>query len=64
VAIATMIGLLVINQRVYRFFWQKRGPLFALRVIPWHWFYFLYGGAAFAYGTAAYRFRQFSKPAS
>ena len=60
VAIATMIALLVINQRVYRFFWQKRGPLFALRVIPWHWFYFLYGGAAFAYGTATYRFRQFS----
>lgn len=64
VAIATMIGLLVINQRVYRFFWQKRGPLFALKVIPWHWFYFLYGGAAFAYGTAVYRFRQFSTFAS
>lgn len=60
VAIATMIGLLVINQRVYRFFLHKRGVLFALRVIPWHWFYFLYGGAAFAYGTATYRLRQFS----
>ncbi|MBE9159354.1 glycosyltransferase [Nodosilinea sp. LEGE 06152] len=60
VAIATMVGLLVINQRVYRFFLHKRGVLFALRVIPWHWFYFLYGGAAFAYGTATYRLRQFS----
>ncbi|HSM84192.1 MAG TPA: glycosyltransferase [Nodosilinea sp.] len=60
VAIALMIGLLVINNRVYRFFWRKRGALFALRVIPWHWFYFLYGGAAFAYGTVSYRFRQFS----
>jgi GT2 family glycosyltransferase len=60
VAIATMVGLLVINQRVYRFFWHKRGALFALRVIPWHWLYFLYGGAAFAYGTVTYRFRQFS----
>lgn len=59
VAIAAMIGLLIINQRVYRFFWRKRGPLFALKVVPWHWFYFLYGGAAFAYGTATYRYRQF-----
>ncbi|MGB3311755.1 MAG: glycosyltransferase [Nodosilinea sp.] len=64
VAIATMIGLLVINQRVYRFFWHKRGAMFALRVIPWHWLYFLYGGAAFAYGTATYRFRQFSTSAN
>ncbi|MGG6240599.1 glycosyltransferase [Nodosilinea sp. AN01ver1] len=60
VAIATMIALLVINQRVYRFFLHKRGVLFTLRVIPWHWFYFLYGGAAFAYGVATYRLRQFS----
>ncbi|WP_081972654.1 glycosyltransferase family 2 protein [Leptolyngbya sp. KIOST-1] len=60
VAIATMIGLLVVNQRVYRFFWHKRGAWFALRVIPWHWFYFLYGGAAFAYGLATYQFRQLS----
>ncbi len=34
VAVANMVGLIVINQRVYRFFWHKRGPLFALRVIP------------------------------
>lgn len=60
IAIATMVALLVINQRVYRFFWHKRGALFALRVIPWHWLYFLYGGAAFAYGTATYRLRQLS----
>jgi GT2 family glycosyltransferase len=60
VAAANMVGLLVINQRVYRFFWHKRGPLFALRVIPWHWFYFIYGGGAFAYGLATYRFRRLS----
>ena len=63
VAAASMVGLLVINQRVYRFFWHKRGPLFALRVIPWHWLYFIYGGGAFAYGLATYRFRrQLSAP--
>jgi GT2 family glycosyltransferase len=62
IAIATMIGLLAINWGVYRFFCQKRGWLFTLRVIPWHWFYFFYGGAAFAYGAAAYRFQELPLP--
>ncbi|MGF1518693.1 MAG: glycosyltransferase family 2 protein [Nodosilinea sp.] len=62
VAAASMVGLLVINRRVYRFFWHKRGPLFALRVIPWHWLYFIYGGGAFAYGLATHRFQQISAP--
>jgi glycosyltransferase involved in cell wall biosynthesis len=53
-AFCMAIGLLVINIAVYRFFYQKRGLLFTLQVIPWHWFYFLYGGAAFAYGMLCY----------
>ncbi|MGF1520838.1 MAG: glycosyltransferase [Leptolyngbyaceae cyanobacterium] len=48
---ACAIALLAVNASVYWFFYKKRGLLFALRVIPWHWFYFLYGGGAFAYGT-------------
>lgn len=47
-------SLFVINIDVYRFFLKKRGLLFTLQVVPWHWFYFLYGGAAFAYGTVSY----------
>lgn len=48
-ALAAM--LLLINLDVYQFFYQKRGPLFALRVVFWHWLYFFYGGAAFAYAA-------------
>ncbi|ASC72499.1 putative glycosyltransferase YibD [Halomicronema hongdechloris C2206] len=51
IALGLSLGLLVMNAEIYRFFYRKRGLLFALQVIPWHWFYFLYGGAAFAYGT-------------
>lgn len=54
VAIALAIGLLIINWDVYRFFYHKRGLFFTLRVIPWHWLYFFYGGAAFAWGSLAY----------
>ena len=54
--IAAVFGgvLLMINAPLYRFFWHKRGPLFALMSVPWHWFYFLYGGVAFALGTAGH----------
>jgi GT2 family glycosyltransferase len=43
--------LLILNAPLYRFFLRKRGPWFALRAIPWHWFYYLYSGLAFAIGT-------------
>ena len=49
-SVTISLGLLLINFNVYRFFYIKRGWWFTLRVIPWHWFYFFYGGGAFAYG--------------
>lgn len=48
------LALLMLNLPVYRFFYQQRGLWFAIRVIPWHWLYFLYGGLAFAIGTVRY----------
>ncbi|BAZ09045.1 family 2 glycosyl transferase [Calothrix sp. NIES-4071] len=56
--------LVCLNLPVYRFFSEKRGFWFALRVIPWHWFYYLYGGLAVVIGTAHYFWYQnrFLKP--
>ncbi len=53
-AIGIGLVLLVLNWPVYHFFWQKRGFWFAMRVIPWHWLYFLYGGLGFGLGTLRY----------
>lgn len=61
-AAALVLGLLVINVDVYRFFHQKRGLLFTLRVILWHWLYFLYGGAAFAYSALKHFFGRLYLP--
>lgn len=61
-AIASAISLLIINRNIYQFFYQKRGLVFSLRVIPWHWFYFLYGGIAFAYGTLRHFLSRFHLP--
>lgn len=51
VAGALGLMLLAINWSVYRFFYQKRGVLFAFKVLPWHWLYYFYSGLAFIIGT-------------
>jgi GT2 family glycosyltransferase len=49
-AALAILGLLALNTPTYRFFYGKRGLRFMLQSIPWHWFYYLYGGLAFAIG--------------
>ena len=58
VPLAVVAGalLILLNARLYGFFWRKRGLMFAARAVPWHWLYFLYGGAAFAVGTTRHLF--------
>jgi hypothetical protein len=53
-AAVAMTALVVLNLPVYRFFLRARGVFFTLCVLPWHWFYFLYGGVAFGIGTVAH----------
>jgi GT2 family glycosyltransferase len=48
--IAFALMLIAINLPVYRFFLRKRGLWFMVKVIPWHWLYYLYCGLAFAAG--------------
>lgn len=52
-AVSGLIGLTLfsINFPVYQFFYRKRGFLFALRVLPWHWLYYFYSGLAFVVGV-------------
>ncbi len=47
-----LILLIMLNLDLYRFFNKKRGPLFMLKTIPWHWFYFFYSGLAFSTALA------------
>jgi len=58
VALLAMIGLLVIHWDFYRFFKDKHGWAFAAKTIPWHWFYFFYGGLAFGIGSAKFHFER------
>lgn len=56
------LALLALNQPLYRFFQRKRGLCFAILTIPWHWFYYLYSGLAFAIGVVRYLFRRHRSP--
>lgn len=47
-------ALLVLDFPLLRFFYKKRGLLFAVQTVPWHWFSHVYSGAAFATGLARY----------
>jgi glycosyltransferase involved in cell wall biosynthesis len=59
-AIVAILSLLLfaINISVYQFFLRKRGLIFAIRVVPWHWFFYFYGGLAFAIGLARHYFQR------
>ncbi|NBD17297.1 MAG: glycosyltransferase [Cyanobacteria bacterium] len=52
--IILVLILSYLNLDLYCFFYQKRGLRFTLQVIPWHWLYFLYGGASFVYQVFRY----------
>lgn len=66
---AAVMGLLLflLNIQLYSFFLEKRGLRFAIQAIPWHWFYFVYSGAAFTAGTLCHlvdRNHSLEKPVS
>jgi hypothetical protein len=41
---------------VYHFFIHKRGMIFTIKVLPWHWFYYFYSGLAFIIGIIYVKF--------
>jgi len=53
-----MVLLFVLNWDLYRFFKNKRGLSFAVKTVPWHWFYFFYSGLAFSIGFAKYQVKR------
>lgn len=50
--------LLALDSPLLGFFRKKRGALFALRTVPWHWFYYFYSGLAFAVGLVSHTLRR------
>jgi len=53
-----MMLLFALNRDLYRFFKDKRGLFFAVKTIPWHWFYFFYSGMAFFIGYVNFKIKR------
>ncbi len=51
-----VVALLAINAPLYGFFMKKRGMVFGLQSIPWHWLYYFYSGLGFAIGLFRHLF--------
>lgn len=45
---------LILNYKLYCFFFREKGWWFTLKVIPWHSIFYLTGGMAFALGSVNY----------
>lgn len=58
-ALLAVMILLTLNRDLYRFYHQRQGLSFAIKTIPWHWFYFFYSGLAFAIGFLRHKSRKF-----
>jgi hypothetical protein len=53
-----VVVLLNLNWDLYRFFRKERGAAFAVKAIPWHWFYLFYSGLAFGIGLASWEMKR------
>ena len=49
-----LTGFFLMNYKFYGFYLRKRGGLFALKVIPFHMLYYLYGMLGFVLGHCKY----------
>ncbi len=54
-ALLLLALIAVANWRLFTYFRQRRGTLFAIGGVLYHQFYYLYSAAAFAYSLAGYR---------
>jgi glycosyltransferase involved in cell wall biosynthesis len=43
----TALALIILNRPFYTFLREKRGFIFTLLSLPWHWLYFIYSGLSF-----------------
>ena len=56
-AVLLIFGLIALNLDLFCFFYNKRGLLFTIKTVFWHWFYFFYSGLAFGIGLAKHTIR-------
>ena len=56
-ALVSLAGIIGLNQGIYSFFLTKRGLIFTLKSMAYHWLFYVYSGMAYVMGLANYHFR-------
>jgi glycosyltransferase involved in cell wall biosynthesis len=56
-ALPAVAVLILLNLPFYRFLGRKKGFLFLLGALPWHWFYFLYSLICFVFCWAEFKWQ-------
>jgi glycosyltransferase involved in cell wall biosynthesis len=54
IVISVILALIQLNRDFYTFLLKKKGLLFTLMAMPWHWLYYFYSGLSFAVGVFLY----------
>ena len=62
IGVPAFLILLYLNRHFYRFLLGKKGVLFTLAAVPWHWLYFLYSALSFAGCLFWYRLLKMNNP--
>jgi GT2 family glycosyltransferase len=57
-AILLISGLIALNWDLFCFFYYKRGLIFTIKTVFWHWFYFFYSGLAFCIGLVKHSLKR------
>jgi hypothetical protein len=58
VSMAALLGVVVINRKLYLFFFRQKGILFAAASILLHLLYYLYSGLSYLYAWAEFQFKR------
>ena len=56
-AAAAVLGVILLNRKLFSFFLRQRGPLFTLACIPLHLLYYLYSGLSYLFVRIVWQFR-------
>ncbi len=57
-AALSVVLLLGLNFNLYAFFYAKRGLIFSIKAMVWHWLYLVYCGLAFVIGAIFYHVKK------
>jgi glycosyltransferase involved in cell wall biosynthesis len=61
-SLLAILGVVLLNRKLYAFFFRQQGILFAAACIPLHLLYYLYSGLSYSYVWANFQLKRVGRP--